>query len=131
MFEFAPEKSWVVLSVLDLTLKNCSSYYVRIAEKKLQMYPAELALLKGGSALYSDIYSRRAFLWPSNPSLCRAADSVLERCSARLLKRNCLWGDGSGNTIKYDHIAHWGIDHLPRGHYAKEESIISVSHFIN
>ena len=33
------------------------------------------------------------------------------------LRRNHLWSDGGGNTIIYDHIAHWGMVSYPRDHY--------------
>ena len=36
------------------------------------------------------------------------------RCSICYFMRKYLWSDGGGNTIIYDHIARWGMDHLPR-----------------
>jgi len=37
-----------------------------------------------------------------------------------------LWSDGSENTIIYDHIAHWGIDHLLRRSSSRWERRYSV-----
>ena len=45
---------------------------------------------------------------------CWENDSLQKRSSTCWGKWKYLWSDGGGNTIIYDRIAHWGMDHLLR-----------------
>ena len=82
---------------------------------------------RSGPVSKAVLIKKKAFSRPSNPSPCKATDSILERSSKHYFRRKYLWSDGGENTIMYDRIAHWGIDLLPRRSLFRWERGCSVS----